>query len=63
MADNQFKTIEVVLKGLRPLMFDRYAGDNNTTLPPEEKMYLEDKNRLILPAINLYSWLTAENSK
>jgi hypothetical protein len=63
MADNQFKTIQVVLKGLRPLMFDRYAGDNNTTLPPEEKMYLDDQSRLIIPAINVYSLLTAENSK
>jgi len=63
MADNKFKTIEVVLKGLRPLMFDRYAGDNNTTLPPEEKMYLDDQSRLIIPAINVYSLLTAENSK
>lgn len=63
MADNKFKTIEVVLKGLRPLMFDRYAGDNNTILPPEEKMYLDDQSRLIIPAINVYSLLTAENSK
>ena len=63
MADNQFKTIKVVLKGLRPLMFDRYAGDNNTTLPPEEKMYLNEQSQLIIPAINVYSLLTAENSK
>lgn len=63
MAANQTANIKVVLKGLRPLMFDRYAGDNNTTLAPEEKMYLDDQSRLILPAINVYSLLTAENTK
>jgi len=63
MATDKIMDISVVLKGLRPLMFDRYAGDNNTTLPPEEKMYLSDEKRLIMPAINLYSLLTAENTK
>jgi len=56
-------TVKVVLRGLRPMMFDRYAGDNNTTLAPEEKMYLDSQGRLMLPAINMYSLLTAENSK
>lgn len=55
--------IKVVLQGIRPLMFDRYAGDNNTTLPPEEKMYLTPDGQLIVPAINVYSLLTAENTK
>ena len=56
-------TIQVVLKGTRPLMFDRYAGDNNTTLPPEEKMYLDDQRQLTIPALNIFSLLTAENTK
>lgn len=63
MAENQITTIKVALRGLRPMMFDRYAGDNNTTLAPEEKMYLDSADRLMIPAINLYSLLTAENSK
>jgi hypothetical protein len=54
---------KVVLLGVRPLMFDRYAGDNQTQLNPEEKMYLDDKRRLMFPAINLYSMLCAENTK
>ena len=57
------KKIQVQLAGLRPLMFDRYAGDNATQLPPEEKMYLDAQKRLIVPAINLFSLLSAENSK
>jgi len=60
MAKTQ--TFKVVLSGIRPLMFDRYAGDNNTQLPPEEKMYLDANRRLILPSINLYSLLAAENT-
>jgi hypothetical protein len=55
--------IEVQLSGLRPLMFDRYAGDNNTQLPNDEKMYLDRDRRLIIPAVNLYSLLCAENTK
>ena len=54
--------ISAVLQGLRPLMFDRYAGDNNTQLPNQEKMYL-DGRLLVMPAINLYSLLCAENGK
>ena len=55
--------IQVQLSGIRPLMFDRYAGDNNTTLPPQEKMYLTEDRRLTIPAINLFSLLAAENTK
>lgn len=55
--------IQVQLSGLRPLMFDRYAGDNNTQLPSAEKMYLVDGRHLIVPAVNLYSMLCAENTK
>ena len=56
-------TIQVQLVGLRPMMFDRYAGDNATQLPPEEKLYLDPQRRLMMPAINLFSLLVAENSK
>jgi hypothetical protein len=44
-------------------MFDRYAGDNDTVLKPEEMMYLDDKHQLTVPAINLLSLLCAENTK
>jgi hypothetical protein len=57
------KMITVHLVGRRPLMFDRYAGDNNTQLPVAEKMYLDAQRRLILPAINVFSMLAAENTK
>jgi hypothetical protein len=54
--------IQVRLEGIRPLMFDRYSGDNNTQLAPEDKMYLDDKQGLMLPAVNLYSLLCAGGS-
>jgi hypothetical protein len=56
-------SIQCKLTGVRPLMFDRYAGDNNTQLPVQEKMYLDSHRRLTLPAVNLFSMLCAENNK
>ena len=54
----------VTLSGLRPIMFDRYAGDNKTSLLPEQKMYFaEDGKTLVLPSANLLSFLCAENTK
>jgi len=55
--------IQFRLVGTRPLMFDRYAGDNNTSLPVEQKMYLNADGGLVLPAANLYSLISAENTK
>jgi len=57
------KKISVQLSGIRPLMFDRYAGDNSTQLPTAEKMYLDPHQRLIMPALNIFSLLAAENTK
>ena len=54
---------KVKFEGLRPLMFDRYAGDNNTQLPVSEKMYLDSQRHLIMPAVNIYSMLVSENTK
>lgn len=59
----QSQNIHVRLEGLRPLMFDRYAGDNNTQLPTADRMYLTAQARLIIPSINLFSLLAAENTK
>jgi hypothetical protein len=55
--------ISIKLKGVRPLMQDRYPGDNNTELRTEEKFYMEENGKLYFPAINLYSLLVAENTK
>lgn len=53
----------VRLKGVAPIMFDRYAGDNKTQLPVESKMYFLPKTRqLCMPSMNLSSFLSAKNS-
>lgn len=53
----------VRLKGITPIMFDRYPGDNKTQLPVEEKMYfLPGTRQLCIPAANLSSFLSAKNS-
>jgi hypothetical protein len=53
----------VLLRGVRPLMFDRYPGNNTTQLKPEEKFNLNEKYIIVLPSINLYSMLVSENGK
>ncbi len=53
----------VVIEGLRPIMFDRYAGDNNTRLAWHEKIYLAPgSDVLVLPATNIISFFTAHNT-
>ena len=50
-----------VLRGLNPIMFDRYGGDNKTKLDPAQKMYyLEDGKTLCIPSGNVHSLLSAE---
>lgn len=56
-------TRKVTLKGITPVMFDRYPGDNDTVLAPEQKMYFgEDGSSLAMPSINLMSFLSAKNT-
>lgn len=62
MAIQNVVHIAVRLEGLRPLMFDRYAGDNNTQLQTVEKMYLTPTMGLVMPALNVLSLLTAQNT-
>jgi hypothetical protein len=53
----------VTLKGITPIMFDRYAGDNKTQLQWKEKIYLKPgSNILVLPTINLSSFMSAHNT-
>jgi hypothetical protein len=57
-------TRRVRLQGTHDIMFDRYAGDNDTRLEPWQKLYLEpgDSRRIGLPAINIISFLSAHNT-
>lgn len=55
---------KIVLCGIKPIMFDRYAGDNNTKLEVWQKLYLEpgDSRIIGLPAANIMSFLSAHNT-
>jgi len=53
----------VVLEGFTDIMFDRYAGDNNTRLEPWQKLYFApDGETLGMPALNIMSFLSAHNT-
>lgn len=56
---------KVILCGTKDIMFDRYAGDNNTKLEPHQKLYLRpgDGSPIIgIPAANIMSFLSAHNT-
>lgn len=56
-------TRRITLCGTKPIMFDRYPGDNNTKLEVWQKFYFVPNSRVIgLPAINLLSFLSAHNT-
>lgn len=52
----------VTLRGIRPILFDRYAGDNDTKLKAVEKFYLNPLGHVVLPVLNVFSLLTAQNT-
>ena len=56
-------TRKILLRGIRDAMFDRYAGDNKTELRPDQKLYFgPDGRTLVVPALNLVSFLSAQNT-
>jgi hypothetical protein len=52
----------VRIRGLTPIKFDRYPGDNDTRLEPWQKLYFGEGKRLVLPSANLESFLSAQNT-
>ena len=64
-SDTRLETVsrKVVLKGIRPVMFDRYAGDMRTQLQWSQKVYLIPGTKIVcLPAINIVSFLSSHNT-
>lgn len=57
------KTANVKFMGVKPLLFDRYPGSNQAVLEPIDKVYWSKSGFAVLPQINLYSGLAAENTK
>lgn len=55
------RTVEI--RGLTPLMFDRYPGDNDTQLTPSQKLYFgADGKTIVIPSTNIMSFLSAKNT-
>jgi hypothetical protein len=55
--------VRVRVRGIRPIIFDRYAGDNNTKLAWHEKIYLKPGTDILsLPALNIDSFYTGQNT-
>jgi hypothetical protein len=44
-------------------MFDRYPGSNKEVLEPKNKVYKDEAGNLVLPAVNISSFLSAQNTE
>jgi len=54
--------INVELEGLSGIMFDRFVGQDSS-LSPEQRFYLAEGNKVVLPAENLQAFFFGENPK
>jgi hypothetical protein len=64
-SDTRLEVVKrtVTVKGITPIMFDRYAGDNNTKLEWSQKIYtVPGTSILSLPTSNIVSFLSAHNT-
>ena len=53
----------VILRGIADIMFDRYPGENSTKLEAWQKLYYgPDAKTIVLPALNIVSFLSAHNT-
>ncbi len=52
--------ISVTVSGIFDIMFDRFMDHSKEVRPPEQKLYLTEKNMVVLPAENLRSFLFGE---
>lgn len=61
MEEQTFKKLNVELEGLADIMFDRFIDHSSEKRPIEQKLYLNEKNELVMPAENIYAFLFSEN--
>jgi hypothetical protein len=52
----------ITLRGLTPILFDRYSGNNKEQLGVMEKVYTKG-DALVLPSTNILSFLSATNTE
>jgi len=49
--------IQVTLEGLSDLVFDRFYDHSAEKRPPEQKLYLSEGNAVVMPGMNIESFL------
>lgn len=52
-----YTEVQVVLKGISDIMFDRFYDHSKEDRPPERKFHLNEKKELMLPAEYIHSFL------
>jgi hypothetical protein len=55
--------IHVKLVGTAPILFDRFSGNIKQQLEPENKVYRDEAGRIVIPSLNIMSFLSAENTE
>lgn len=60
--ENRTTKITATLRGIRPILFDRYPGDNQTVSKTRDKLYVNARMQCCIPTLNLYSLLSASNT-
>jgi len=57
------RRVNVSLRGTTDIMFDRYPGNNSIELLPHQKLYFDhDMKTIVIPDLNIRSFLTAQNT-
>lgn len=56
----EIKKIEVTLESLSDIMFDRFIDHSKEKRPAEQKFYLAENNKIVLPAENIFTFLFGE---
>jgi hypothetical protein len=55
--------ISITLSGVTPILFDRYLGNNTEQARPMDKVYVDQDGIIGIPAINILSFLSAQNTE
>jgi len=53
--------INVEIEGLADLMFDRFIDHSKTARPADQKLYLGEKNLVVMPSENIFAFLYNED--
>jgi len=53
--------IAATIKGLSPIMFDRFYDQSKTERAPRDKLYLSE-NMIVLPSANLWAFFTCQRT-